>query len=279
MRLLVSFLVISSVVLAGCAELRANLEAEPAPDYRLVLPWELRECQFAVAVMPVSMDAIGARIPEGFRVLAMSEVAPYPDQSALPMTLSGEANLGVELFRCASGTGANETANLTDLSYGSVFTFVEPPEDKREENATHHFLKFDVLVSDEERRGLLANEGVPALPGNATFSRFQDVGPGKGIQGLLQLGTDAYGFDLAAASDGAPGADMSFVEFTDVGEGRFVIWRTNVTTTQFVQGTGSVDLSEAGWVRNVVGSDTSHAMVISGVGSFTNGTISFPHRE
>lgn len=267
---------ILGVLSAGCADLRGTLEAPPPPEYAQVLPWSVTDCQYAVAIIPIQAEAIGARTPAGFRILAVNEIPDFP----VPAEPRGDGNLGVELFRCASGTGLNESANLTDLSYGSVFSFVEPPAELREENMTFHFLKWDVLVPDDARRALLTSAGVPAVTGNATFSRFQDVGPVKAVQGLLEMGEDTYVLEGAGQGQGTDAlTEVSFLEFTDVGNGEFVEWRTNMTSTQAFAGSGFVDLTGASWVRNVVGSDRAQAYYIAGTGSLQNGTIALPYRE
>ena len=275
MRVLVSILVLAAA-LAGCADLRGNLEAEPAPAFREVLAWGTTNCQFAVAIMAIDQSDIGARVPEGFRVLSIPEIPDFP----VPAEPRGDGNLGVELFSCESGTGLNATANVTPMVYGSVFSFVEPPADKRDENATYHFLKWDVLIPDEARRAMLVAEGVPAVPGNVTFSRFQDVGPLTAIQGRMELGEDVYVFDAGGqAQDVAAMGAISFVEFTDVGRDEFVVWRTNMTAQTMQSGSGFLDLSGASWVREVVGSARPQAYYLTGLASFEDGSIALPHRE
>lgn len=275
LRVLVSILVLATAF-AGCADLRGNLEAEPEPEFREVLPWTTTNCQFAVAIIAINTDEIGARVPEGFRVLSIPEIPNFP----VPADPRGDGNLGIELFSCESGTGLNATANITPMVYGSVFSFVEPPADKRDENATYHFLKWDVLIPDDARRGLLASERVPALPGNVTFSRFQDVGPLTAVQGIMQMGEDEYVFDGGGQPQGTDAlAAVSFVEFTDVGNGEFVVWRTNMTAQSVQAGSGFVDLSGASWVRQVVGGARPQAYYLTGVASFDDGTIALPYRE
>lgn len=274
MRRIAILLTLSILLVAGCADFRGRVEAPPRPEFAQVLPWEAADCQYAVALIGIDADDIGGRVPEGFRILPVAEIPNFPVTQD-PRT----GNLGVEMFQCASGTGLNATANLTNLAYGSVFSFVEVPEALRE-NVTFHFLKWDVLIPDVERRALLVAQGVPAVTGNVTFSRFQDVGPLKGVQGLLMLQNDTYALDGVGQPQGTDAfQNVSFLEFSDVGSGDFVEWRTNLTSTQVLAGSGFVDLSGASWVREVVGSDRPQAYYITGMGSLTNGTISIPWSE
>ena len=276
LRLLAPLLVVLVTISAGCADLRGRLEADPEPAYAQVLPWRLDECQFAIAVVAMDPALVGARVPEGFRLLAVEEIPGFPVRD----DPRGEGNLGIELFRCASGSGANATENLTEVSYGSVLSFVAPPEHLRDANATHHLLRWDVLVPDDARRQLLRAEGADAMPGNVTFSRFQDVGPLKGVQGLLQMGNASYAFDAAGAPAGAANfTEMRLVAFTPA-RGALVEWRANLTAPQAQAGVGLVDLADAPeWVRDAAGgSQRAQAYYVTGTGSLANGTIALPWR-
>lgn len=255
---------------SGCAALRDRLEADPVPEIAQVLPWTLTDCNVLIALLPATEAAIADRIPDGFDVLALSEIPGIPPQEP-----RGDANVGVEVWRCASGSGLNATQNVTDIAYGSVFSFVRPPDDLADENATYHFLKWDVLVPDEARRLILQAEGVPALPGNATFDREQPVGPATLFQAAMDLGDDAYGFE--ATTGQAAEAPASFVEFSETPHG-FVVWRTNVTASGMTAGTGLVDLSGASWLRAALGKESEQAYYLAGRASL-DGTISIPGHD
>lgn len=267
-------LLLATVLAAGCLDqLRGDLEAEPVPAFSAVMPWRLDECQYAIAIVPADPAAFADRVPEGFRVLAVNEIPGLPAREEP----RARGNLGIETFACAGGSGVNETANLTDVQYGSVFTFVEPPAALRDPNATYHFVKFEVLVPDAERQALLVAEDIPAMNGTAVFSRYQDVGPASVVQSRLALLNDTY--DLEAAS-GAPMealASISFVEFS-VGEHGFTIWHANVTSSAVTGGVGQLLVGEESWVADVVGTRVQ-AYYLAGRGSLTEGSIKIPGYE
>ncbi|HEX2021317.1 MAG TPA: hypothetical protein VHH36_01280 [Candidatus Thermoplasmatota archaeon] len=275
MRLAV--LLSAAVLLSGCAALRDRIEAPPVPEFSQTIPWSMAGCRYLVAVAPADPALFAERIPEGFRVLPLGEIDGFPEQDT-----RAPGNLGVEAFRCERAAGYDATANGTlhaganasDVSYGAVFAFVEPPAHLRDANVSYHFLKFDTLVADPALRALLAAEGIDALPGNATFSRYQDVGPAaRLVQARLDMGGAAYAFSASTAQPTGPG--LSFVEWS-VGAHGLTRWHANVTAAQATAGAGVLDLSEATWVKDVLGT-RAQAYDLSGTADLV-GTIAIPGR-
>lgn len=262
-------LLVALCLLAGCAQLRRDLESDPVPEFSARVPWALSGCQLVIAVVPADPAAFADRIPPGFRVLGVNEIPGLPAQDTRQA-----GNLGVEAFRCASASGLNASANVSDASYGSVFAFVEPPRELRDANATHHFLKWDVLVADPALREALRAEGVNATDGNATFSRFQDVGPGRLFQAAARMANDTFEFEGGSGA-AADAEAFSFVEFTPVGD-RLVRWRANVTSSGLTGGAGFLASDGPGWASDVLGS-RAQAYLLSGGGDLA-GEILVPSR-
>lgn len=252
-------------LLAGCT-LDPRQLAPPEPT-ETVMPWGLAGCSFVIAVVPVPASRLADRIPAGFRVLGPTEVG-------LPDDPRGDGNLGIEAWRCNDGVGHNASVELHDVAYGAVFSFVEPPEDLRDNESLYHFVKWDTLVPDDERRLILERHGLPVLNGTNEFRRFQDVGGRILLDVGLELnGTFAFSGTAAGPVDGM-GA-FSFTEFTPTPHG-LARWRTNVTTPHIVSGAGFLSVPP-GFVRDVVGADRVQAYLLAGNGgAFENGTIVLP---
>jgi hypothetical protein len=249
----------------GCIERLRGLE--PEPPVATTLPWALSGCTFVVAIVPVPAARLDGRLPEGFRALAPAEIG-------LPADPRGDANVGVEAWRCAEGTGANASELLNDVPYGAVFSFVEPPADRVVNGSRYHFVKWDVLVPDEARRAILLAHGVPAQAGDATFPQFQPVAD----KTLFDVSLDLNGTWTMRGTTANPDASLlafSFAEFTPTPHG-LATWTTNVTAQTATSGTGTL-ASTAGFFREVVGNAQTQAYYIAGTGgAFENGTITLP---
>lgn len=263
---LVCLLVALASLLAGCAlDPRQLAPPEPAET---ILPWGLAGCSFVVAVVPVPAGRLADRMPPGFRPLSPTEIG-------LPDDPRGDGNLGIEAWRCNDGVGHNESVELHDVPYGAVFSFVEAPEHLRDNESRFHFVKWDTLVPDEERRLLLERHGLPALNGTAEFRRFQDVAGRLLLDVGLEL-NGTYSFDGAA---GAPAEGMdafAFTEFTPTPHG-LARWRTDVTAAQVLSGGGGFVSVPAGYARDVLGADRVQAYLLAGTGAaFENATLTLP---
>lgn len=260
-----ALLLVAALLLPGCVLDPRSLEApDPEPT---VLPWGLSGCSFVIAVVPVPAAALAARLPSGFRVLT-------PAEAGLPSDPRGDGNLGVEAWRCNQGVGHNASVELNDVSYGAVFTFVEPPPELRDNESRYHFVKWDVLVPDAERRVLLAERGVPAQNGTVEFRRFQEAAGRIALDAGLDL-NGTYAFQGVAGAPAGDSSAFSFTEFTPTPHG-LVRWRTNVTAGTLVAG-GGVLATPPGFVREVVGAERVQAYLLAGSGgAFENGTIVLP---
>lgn len=266
--LLLSVLLLAPVF-SGCAD-RLRDELEPDAPVATVIPWGLSGCSFVVAFVPVPAARLSDRMPAGFKSLSFTEMN-------FPSDPRGEANLGVEAWMCQEGVGHNESVVLHAVPYGAIFTAVEPPADLKDNASALHFLKWDVLIPDAPRRGLLQRAGVPAMEGNVTMNRFAQS-PAGGI--AYDVALDLNGTFTFRGTSILPEASLtsfSFTEFTAVPDG-FAVWRTNVTAdTAFVG--GGVLTTPPGFFREAAGGERVQAYVIAGTnGVFSGGAITLPPR-
>lgn len=273
MRRLALVLVVLSFA-SGCVDLREQLEAPPAPEYARVVPWSVSGCDFVIAILPVDASALGSRVPEGFRVLSVTEIPDFP----VPAEPRGDGNIGIEAFRCASATDDTGNATLADVTYGSIFSFVEPPEEMRE-NTTYTFVKWDTIVADPTLRQNLANEGTTALDGNATVTLTDFQPLGMRLEATATFANAEFLFSGIGSPQGSPsGTGLNFIEYAPANGEKFVEWRADINATSLVSGVGQIELPAESWVNAVVGANTAQAYYIAGIGELA-GNISFPYRE
>lgn len=254
------------LLLAGCAApaLDADLQARPQSQ---TLPWGLTGCQYAVAFVPVPAAAVQTYLPEGFRPLALAEFGLPPDPR-------GDANIGTELWTCEEGAGLNGT--VAGMAYASIFTAVAPPEELYDEANTFHFVKWDVLVPDEARRALLAEAGIPAVPGEGAWGRFQANGDQAAFEGAFEMNGSFALRGAALAPADAALRDFRFTEYTMTPHG-LAVWNVTARSTASAAGTGTLVMS--GMMADVVGATQAQAYYLAGAGEFVDGTIWLPPRE
>ncbi|HEX2065406.1 MAG TPA: hypothetical protein VHI93_01200 [Candidatus Thermoplasmatota archaeon] len=263
-RALPSFLLLG--LLAGCLSPPAEVPLPgDAPVLPLDLAWGLTGCKAAVIAFSVPASAVAPHLPPGFRPMGIPEGA---------FGVSGtpsDGSFGMEMMECQSGTGL--AGEVKGISYGSYFAFVEPPAELSRSNVTYQFYKWDVLVPDAARRDLLAERGVPARNGTASFSRFDRVGQAIAFDGLLQLGNATHRFQGTAAAPDAPTG--SFVEFTKVPRG-VAVWSANYTWSEIVVGPALVDAGGAGLAAKILGPGQHAGGGFVGVINFGPASIALP---
>lgn len=260
-------LLFASLALAGCLgddEPDIDTTYGELTEDGLVLPWGLSDCQAAIAILPATTGAVSPYLPPGFRSLSMEEVIETGTD------LAGEANLGVELLVCDSG--ANLTGDEPDMAYASYFTAVEPPEDLRE-NVTLHFVKWDVMIPDDERRMHLQSLGIPAVPGDGSWNLHQGQATNWVFNGQLDL--DGASFTFTGATLQPAPSDVTFVEFQETDRG-LVRWHATVDTTRLGSGPATVTLPSSGMASDIVGLPVSPAAAFGGMVTFTESTITVP---
>ena len=247
----------------------------PAAVGPRVLPWGLADCRFAVFVTGVPSAAVAPFLPDGFRSLSMQELvspgAPNPGD---------QANFGAEMFECRSAAGLHE--NVTDGSYGSYFTGVEPPSELLNTSHALHFVKWDVLIADPALRAVLQEVGVPALEGTASFVRF--LAPPIGspadaplvAEGSLFMGSQPAGlFDVVGLAP-YPNPPGGFDEFTQVPTG-LVVYEADVTWNVILAGTGLYQPPAGTLAAQILGgTNPVPGAYYVGTASFVNSKITLP---
>ena len=259
-------LLLLAPLLSGCLvdQLRGLEPPDPVPT---VLPWGLTDCTFVVAVVPIPAARLEGRLPPGFTPLS-------PAQIGLPADPRGDANVGVEAWKCNGGVGHNESVELNLTDYGAVFSFVQPPEDLVVNGSLFHFVKWDVLVPDAPRRDILAAHGVPAQNGTVEVRQFRSLTD----QNLFDVGLELNGTFTLSGSTAAPQPQFqafAFTEYTQTPHG-LAVWTTNVTATAVTSGAGPLVIPE-GLMLDIVGAERTQAYYLAGTGgAFSNGTIVLP---
>lgn len=260
-----------TIGLSGCVE---DVPVDPIDNEAevaktpLALPWGMEKCKLAVALIDAPIAKVQPHVPEGFTVMSAAQVVAEEGGAPVsPANPSNVGNLGIEMFTCDAGVGLNGT--VPDLIYGSLFTAVIPPPAMRVAGAKHHFVKWDVLIPDADRRAVLLEAGVPAKDGKASFSSYEAVGAGFQFEGSMTLGNETYMFSGAGA---IPAEDGSFVEFTKTADG-FVFWYTKYLSVPTVVGPIDVVVPATGLAAEILGPGLKHGAGFQGIVTFSEGKI------
>lgn len=221
-----------------------------------VFPWELIDCHFAYATMPADANKVSERLPEGFRLAAIGP----------------KVMIGFEINECTSGSGFNAT--VTPQTYASIWVGVAPPQGLGEDGIGH-FVNFDVLVQDEERRQVMQQHGVPAHDGSITTTRLPD-GSFSAEYTLEDVGT----FTLTAAP-GRPtvpaGATFggAFDQWTP-GTCGLTYWRTDYIVSEQTQSAATMLFEPSNPYAEWFDTPAIAGTVNYGRWNYENGTIMLP---
>lgn len=274
--LLLTCIMVVAVALAGCvddADQKVTdepdpTETEPGPT---VLPWGFTDCTWVVAAVPTQASAFGDRFPEGFTPMT-------PEEMGLPPQPGTDAVMGLEAFDCAQGAGLNGTVD--SMVYSAYWSPVHPPENLSREGAGLQFMKWDVLIPDEDRRAALVAAGIPAVDGAVDLSGFSDTPAGYTFDISFQIGEDEHTFDGFANNPGEEALkNFTAREFTETADG-IVLWDTRVVSPNLMQGAGTVTLDPDSFPATIVGRDTANAYFLSGTSaSFLEGNITLPSAQ
>ena len=257
------------MVMSGCSG-----QAPPADDPlaglpALTIPWGLNDCDFGVILIDVPATNVAHLVPAGFRVQSVAEVA-IGGQTGQPVpNPRNDGNLGLEIFRCGSGTGLpNET--LDGVSYASIFVGVEPLAALRRD-VSNHFVKLETLVPDDARRELLAAYGLPVVDGEASFALSSDVA-GYVYQGDLDMNGTRYQFQGTGVATLSAG---SFAEFTQTPHG-LAVWSVEYELASGGGGAQSVTIPAGSMPAEILGAGTFYGGGFAGRGTFHSGMLELP---
>lgn len=222
----------------GCALLLAGCLAPGAPDEpaRAPFTWELRACDFAIALTLADPEVVEPLLPEGFRFADRA----FAGGASIPNPGSGtraDVDLAVQAWACDDGA-----------RYASVAVYVEPPEALQVGGASVSFLKLDVLHADPSVRAAWEQEGLAPRATEVEITGVPQEGAGE-PRARVRLGEDGW---FAFRGRGVPAArDFAFVEFSAVDGGLFV-WRARFSSPGLVEGSGPIELPERGLVRDAL---------------------------
>ena len=256
-----------SLVLIACAPGDASLDGRMAAAEGETLTWDLLDCEAIILLLPATAEALAPHLPEGFSPLPLADAVAEMDVPVDPV----DGNIGVETFECASGAGLH--GPVEPMTYGSYYVMVEPPEEFRRE-VDFHFIKWDVLVPDAERRALLQAHGVPALDGGVTTTVFQQVDAIKFGDQSLSIGGSSH---RLVANGAVPYSKSQgrIAEFT-VTEHGLVEWQTDFEFHSVSNGPAVVEVGPDNLLAEVVGAGPQVGAAFIGSMSFVQGQIRLP---
>lgn len=266
----VAAFLVAAAGFGGCLErLDGNGDAEPLDDLRM--PWGLTGCRFGVALIDVPAEVVAAYIPDGFRSLSVAEVGIGGNTGRQVPNPTDGGNFGVEVFQCDEGVGLDGAA-VQGMMYGSYFTAVEPPPALRRD-VTFHFVKWDTLVPDEPRRGLLQSYGLNVRSGTASVGQPVLQGSLSSYSGTLDFGgEETLTFE---GSSLAPQESVTFVEYMVTPHG-LAAWSTTVEVVAGGVGPQSVVVPSAGKATDILGAGTHRGVGFAGIANFAGGLIEAP---
>lgn len=232
-----------------------------------VLDWDLIDCEAILTILPASAAALAPHLPPGFTPIPFADVVAELDVPVDP----SDGNIGVETFVCESGQGLE--APVEAITYGSYYTMVTPPEEFRRD-VTFHFVKWDVLIPDPDRRMFLQERGVPARDGGVSTTAFLQQDSLKlGDQSLTLGETDHF----LTANGVAPAAtpEGRIAEFTPTDAG-LVEWQTDYIFHSVANGAAVVDVGAGDLLAEIIGTGPQVGASFIGTLSFVNGEIRLP---
>lgn len=278
---------------------------EPAHQETILeVPWDIIDCQFVMAVVPVPVSNVAKFIPEGFRPADLEEMF-------LPNDPRGNAMVGIEGESCQSGkTLNNET--LSAFQVASFWIPVVPPEDAKVspytgKTADMYIIKPEFTFPDEPRRQVLSDNGIKVGTATTEFTFPLMMATGPFTAKITVDGTKT--FDLGGAGATSQYMADNFRDFTCQAftpmthameathnhsmamaspgneshamqlDHEYARWETRFIAKSITENGGYVTIPAGHLVSEIVGSTGQHAFyALTGVGSYTEATIHF-HSE
>lgn len=254
------------------------------------LDWSLETCDAVIAMIPADRATIQPHLPDGFTAEVPARV-----RAELPPDPRLDAVLGMQALDCRRGSGLHGT--VAPMSYASHWTFAEPPERLRPSGSELTSVKWDTLVPDADRRGVLRDHGLPARDGAVSFDLFEPDGPyvsaGPGAVGSEIRRTqeevpdglavdvsirfaDGESYRLTAASGRPTWLRGGLVEYTPTESG-IARWTARYGARTATAGTGTVELDPDGSPAQILGATTVQAYFLVATNlDYYDGTITLP---
>lgn len=256
-------LAVVALVFSGCVNAPDAADpSTPEPSERPdTLAWGLTDCRYVVSWTYVDGDALAPYLPSGFTV--------RPSGAAVPPRLGGDTLFGVDAMTCDAGRGLNATQ--TPMEFGYVWAAADPPDALLQNgiDPAEHYVKWDVLIPDEDRRRFLGDRGVAAHDGSASFDETL-----VGFQARLRLeGLGVLGIETVVHQDlGA--FDGDFVKFSETSTG-VLGWRAHATSGPRTSGQALMTLPEGSWMAEVAGDTTLRGGFHAGTWSYDPAVLLF----
>lgn len=257
--------------MAGLIVLLVVLGGRPAYATDRQLTWNAQDCDFAIVLVPTSIDRIQPHVPEGFTPTVPEEAAEL-----LPPDPRMEAVFGYEVFQCAEQTIGEHQAN--EIAYASLWTFVEPPPDVADPDFPLAFVKWTTLVPDPQQRADLEDLGVPVTDGSADLGDLVVTTAGAAYDATFSLGPEKISYHTSGASNNPTTFQGRFIEYSPLIDRQGLArWRTNFAADQAFGGTATVRWDQEAMAAEVLGTTEAQAWVLAGSGlTFADGSITVP---
>lgn len=256
-----ALLTVSGCVASPPADDAADAKTSP-PAFDGELSWGLSECRYVVSWGFVDGDSLAPHLPEGFTVRRSEGVAGVPAPG-------GDTLFGLDAMTCSSGQGLDGVEAPMEAGY--VWAAADPPESLLQGGipAAEHYVKWDVLVPDDARRGLLLEYAVPVRDGSASV---RDTTLGQDAQ----LRLDGVGtLTIQTVESLTIGAfDGEFVKFTESANG-VVAWRAHAVSGERTTGDAVLSFPEGSWMADVVGDTMLRGAFHSGTWTYEPARLVF----
>lgn len=257
--------------MVGLIVLLVVLGGRPAHATDRQLPWNAQDCDFAIVLVPTSIDRIQPHVPEGFTPTVPEEAAEL-----LPPDPRMEAVFGYEVLHCAEQTIGEHQTN--EIAYASLWTFVEPSPDVADPDFPLAFVKWITLVPDPQQRADLEALGVPVTSGSADLSGLVVTAAGAAYDATFSLGPEKISYRTSGVSNNPTTFQGRFIEYSPlIDRPGLARWRTHFAADQAFGGTAVVRWDQDAMATEVLGTTEAQAWVLAGSGlTFADGSITVP---
>lgn len=257
----------TTAVLLAAIALLVGISSPPAlatPTY----DWDATDCTAVIVIVPTSPEIIQPHVPDGF-----TPVIPPSVRDMLPPDPRLEAAFGYEVFDCATETIDGRTA--TDVTYASIWTFVEPPDRLADPDYPFAFYKWLTLVDDDEQRAVLERHGAPVTDGTRDMQQVTITPAGATYDATMTLDDDASYRTTGAGNNPIESFEGNLIEYSAL-EDRpgYVLWRTRYSAPTAFGGTGVASWDQDALATEILGTTEAQAYILAADGfELSDGSI------